>query len=228
VVFALIPTTIGLVWAGPRQGRLPDRFLPTSQDEPPVLAEGPAGTMWSAWGWFERGEYDIAVAFRSAEGVWDEPRFLGRGDGFDQRDAALAVDQAGTVYVAFTLEPLDEVRFAVLPSWSDSWIGPVTVSESGSASGSPALRIVGGRLILAFRTGDDVRILDIPLLAEPRLGTNGIQEGPDVVDPLGRSSDRDEDAENRDRNRWGHGGETPNGNAVIELRPGLGEQRERR
>ena len=218
----VLPLASTALWAGPGLWGPPDGYVVGGRDEAPVYAEGPSGTVWSAWAWYERGEYDLAVAFRGADGVWGEPRFLGRNDGLDQRDATIAVDSAGTLYVAFTVEPLAEVHLAILPAWSDSWILPARVGEEGIPARHPTIRVLDGRVVLAFLAGRETRIEDFITLPRPQFEqyeTKGIQEGPDVIDPLGRASDREDESSDRDR-RGNRPGDHPE---ETEIRPGLGE-----
>ena len=60
----------------------------------------------------------------------------------------------------------------------------------------PALRVIGERLVLAFRSGRGSVIVDLPLLRDGVMSTSGLQDMPDPVgshDPVDPSDDADGD-----------------------------------
>ena len=154
-------------------------------DGPMSTIQAPDGSSWGVWSYRASGEFDIAVAFRSAAGVWSAPTFVGRRDGVDQQDPALAIGADGTLYLAFDTKVPSGVSLAVLPAGSTTWTQPAQVSADPTAM-SPALLTVGDRLIVAFRTSSGVSIVDLPAFV-PQPSIRGIQDGPDTVDPLGMS-----------------------------------------
>ncbi|MBD3867868.1 MAG: hypothetical protein IFK94_07080 [Acidobacteria bacterium] len=186
VVCLTLAATLGLSLAGPRGDRGPHRYAPRSLDQEPVLAINPAdGTILAAWGYREGGEYSIALAVKSGD-VWTEPVFIGRDDGLDQIDPALVFDSHGVAYLAFTELPLGEVRITAIAGEPDTALLPRTIARAGDPKASPALSVIADRLVVAFNAGNGVVIRDIPLFnPEVSASTQGIQEGPDAVDPLG-------------------------------------------
>lgn len=157
-----------------------DDYVPAI-DGPITTVQGPDGTLWGVWSYRASGEFDIALASRDASGIWSAPTFVGRRDGVDQQHPVLAVDAIGTLYLAYDTKSPSGVSVAVRPAGSATWIQPYVLPADPSAS-SPALRIVGNRLIVAFRTSQGVGLLDLPTLVP---GALGIQDGPDSVDPIG-------------------------------------------
>jgi hypothetical protein len=157
-----------------------------SLDQEPVMAVNPVnGSVLAAWGYREGGEYSIAIAVKTGE-TWSEPVFIGRDDRLDQLDPALVFDDQGVAYLAFTVLPLREIWVTAIAGEPANALSPQAVTRDGNPSSTPALRVLDDRLVLAFRSGEGVFIRDFPLF-RPNTGvsSNGIQEGPDAVDPLG-------------------------------------------
>lgn len=180
---AVVAGALRTASSGPRPGlTAPSEYVPQI-DGPMTTALGPGGRTWGAWAYRKGGEFDIAIAFRDAAGAWSSPSYVGRRDGVDEIEPALAVDENGTVFVAFTTRGSAGVSVSLLPAGSSTWFGPVLVSGSEPAS-SPAIRIVRDRLIVAYRTGAGIGIVELPLVTGPAQ-IFGIQDGPDGVDPLG-------------------------------------------
>jgi hypothetical protein len=179
---------------GARSGP-PAEFAPQT-DGPLAMSVGPGGRIWAAWAYRATGEFDVAVAFRDGAGSWSSPSYVGRRDWLDEIEPAIAVDGQGTVYVAFTIRGSGHVSLAALPAGSSTWLGPVVVSGAELAS-SPAIRIVRGCLIVAYRTPGGVGIADFPVVARPA-EILGIQDGPDGVDPLGLVPKWSDDPKRRD------------------------------
>ncbi len=180
--------TGSLAFAGPRMSeqQQPLRYNPRSLDGPLVtVTTGLDGRTWSAWANRDGAEYDIALSFRDPGGVWSEPRFIGRDDGTDQVQPALAVDGFGTVYLAFADLGTGAVRYTALPAGGSAWTAVTAVTRDGERGFMPALSIVGGRLVVAFRSGRLVVIRDVPLL-DPAVRPEGIHDSPD---PYGSSGD---------------------------------------
>lgn len=166
-------------------GTLPHRFNPRSLDGPLVHAFGVDGRTWSAWAYRDGAEYDIAVSTLDDSGFWSEPSFLGRGDGRDQVEPSMIVDEFGNVYLAYTDRALGAVMLSTQPAGHDSWSEPLRVSDVGTRASTPALHIVGDRLVVAYRTGPSLRIRDLPLLTVEFSG-DGIQDNPDPFGSSGR------------------------------------------
>ncbi|HZN53749.1 MAG TPA: hypothetical protein VFB67_00375 [Candidatus Polarisedimenticolaceae bacterium] len=150
-------------------------------DGPVVAGVDATGRTWATWSYRASGEFDLAVVTKPAGGsIWSAPAFIGRRDGIDQVDPALAFDAAGTTYLAFGTRNPTRIGLAVLRAGASSWSDPIIVPNSEGGS-SPALHVVGDRLVIAFRTPQGVVVVDLPSVGQPR----GIQDGPDGVDPLG-------------------------------------------
>jgi len=166
-------------WAGPAPA---PRDYVARIDGVPVVAVAPDGRSWSVWAYRASGEFDIAVSVREPSGAWGTSSFVGRRDGVDQMDPALAIDAAGNVYVAYATRTPQRIYTTILVAGETTWSEPALISPEVGAS--PALRIVGDRIVLAYRTSRGIRMVDFPLLiATP----DGIQDGPDTSGPLGNS-----------------------------------------
>lgn len=165
---------------------LPDRYIADGADGTPVQVRNPVdGTVWSAWSYWNGSGYDLAVAsLAEGDALWSAPTFFGAGDGIDQSGPAIVADEGGTVYLAF-LSGADARLAALLPG-QDVWPGGAIFARDVDTVG---LHVAGSRLVVAFRGADGLVISDYPLLPRdveaPKIGTQGIQEGPDVIDPLG-------------------------------------------
>jgi len=178
---AAAPARSSLAGPGARNGP-PAEFAPQIDDSLTTVV-GPGGREWAAWAFRAPGEFDVAVAFRDGTGPWNSPLFVGRRDWLDEVEPAIAVDALGTVYLAFATRDSGHVSLAVLPVGSSTWLGPAVISGAELAS-VPAIRVVGDRLMVAFRTGTGVGIAEFPVTVSPAQFF-GIQDGPDGVDPLG-------------------------------------------
>jgi hypothetical protein len=170
------------------QGSIVTDHIP-AVDGPMTMVAGPDGRTWAAWAFRASHEFDVAVSAREATTTaWSAPVFFGRRSGSDELDPALAVDSRGAVYIAFATSNPPRVAVAMLALGSTAWTGPVIVSGPEAAT-SPALLLVGERLIVAYRTARGVGMVDLPTLG----GGNqieGIQDGPDASDPLGVKDQR--------------------------------------
>ena len=182
----ILASTLCLSMAGIRADREPHRYAPRSLDQEPVQAVNPVdGSVLAAWGYREGGEYSIALAVKTGE-TWSEPVFIGRDDRLDQIDPALVFDSRGVAYLAFSVLQLGQVRITAIAGEPGAALVPRIVSQVGERSVAPALSVIGQRLVVAFRAGEDVVLKDLPLFRQEGFAsTQGIQEGPDAVDPLG-------------------------------------------
>ena len=175
-------TLVGVAWAGPRSGSHPHRFQPESLDSGIVQSASPLdGSVHSAWAYRNGAEYDIAISTLEEDGDWSEPVFLGGNDGIDQLQPALASDEMGNLYLAFVQGNPGRVLVTVLTPGSSNWTTPVAVSALSRRASAPSIRVVGSRLVLAYRSGrDSVEILDFPLTG-PGTHDGGFTDGPDPV-----------------------------------------------
>lgn len=178
VVLSLVVVS-GMSWAGPGK---PDRFQPDSLDQQLTQTINPVdGRVWSAWSYRNGAEYDIAVTVSGAD-AWAEPVFFGLDDGIDQSAPSLASDASGNVYLAFTQGSPGRVLLTVLGAGARTWAMPVVLTPPAVDARSPAVRVIGGRLALAFAQGSErLTILDLPLYSPGFLGGNGFTDGPDPV-----------------------------------------------
>jgi hypothetical protein len=142
---------------------------------------GPDGRTWAAWAYRASHESDIAISLQDGSTTaWSSPVFLGRGNGSDDVDPALAVDSRGAVYLAFVTANPPRVAVATLAIGSTTWSEPVVVSGAEAAA-SPTLLIVGDRLIVAYRTARGVGLIQLPTLGS----ANEIDGIGDSGDPIG-------------------------------------------
>ena len=172
--------TLGVSQAGHSKG-LPHRFSPGALDKSPVRATDPlSGTTWSAWAYRSGGEYSIALSARAAGGLWSEPVFIGLDDKLNQTDPAILVDGSGSFYLAYAVKETGAIHVSALYVGRSDWFDPQQVSRTEERASSPALSVVGNRLVLAY-VGDrrQVGILDWALLPPRAFTPDGIQEGPD-------------------------------------------------
>jgi hypothetical protein len=174
-------------------------------DGPIAAVTSPDGRGWAVWAYRASGEFDIAIASRTASGAWNPPTFLGRRDGVDQIDPTLAIDANGTLYLAFATKSPARIAVATLRVGSSVWTAPVIVAAEEGAS-FPALRMVRDRLVVAYRTLRGVAIIDVPVAAPQT--SMGIHDSPDTVDPLGFSAP----GSNGSGSGGGSGGDNGGGN----------------
>ena len=173
-------------WAG--EAALPHRYSTSSLDGGLVQIQNPVdGRAWSVWAYRSGAEYDIAVSVRQG-GLWSEPSFLGQADSKSQIQPALTVDPSGNLYLAFALREIGQIMLSTLRVGSDVWSAPVSIVGEPGRHFAPALRIVGGMLVVAYRSGAYVGITVVPLLGQVSR-PEGIQDGPDGFPLPGSSSD---------------------------------------
>jgi len=151
-------------------------------DGPVALATGPDGRTWAVWAVRTPGEFDLAISSRDASGAWSAPAYLGSRNRTDEIDPSVAVDENGSVYVAFSKRASGRIAVAALVGGSTSWLTPVFVSGDDRGS-MPAIRIVAGQVVIAYRTSHGIVMTDLPLLVPSQIF--GIQDGPTGVDPVG-------------------------------------------
>ena len=198
---ALVTTVACLIFCAPTFGRgrdvgRPHRFAPEARDGGLVQIHNPVdGRTWAAWAYRNGAEFDLAIASADRDGFWSEPQFLGLDDGSDQIQPALAVDRSGTVYLAFVDRASDMILLTALRAGSRVEPMTIALTEPSTRGRSPSLAVVGNRLIVAFRSGDEVRIMDLPLLSAP-ITTNGINDGPDPTGMIDDNSGEEDTGSN--------------------------------
>jgi hypothetical protein len=171
------------VLADPPRG-VPHRYAPNSLDGRLAQIDRVEGDRTlAAWAYRNGAEYDIAISRVDENGQWTEPVFIGLDDGRDQTQPALALDADGNAYLAYADQAEQRVLVAVLRADRDEWSFSLAVTAPGAEAQSPALRVVGNRLVVAFRTGEELQMIDLPLTQtddQPSLLT--IVDGPEPVE----------------------------------------------
>jgi len=174
-----------LLVAAPVRPETPARFIGALDGSPTTIESSADGTAWSAWAWRTGGEFDIALSHRDADGVWSRPVFVSRNDGADQIEPALARDTSGHLYLVFAEQPSFRIYLSVLPAGATAWSAPIPVTPEGVRARTPALEVVGGHLVLAYRTDRGVSIQVLGTVGPAVRDPLGIQDGPDPVGPSG-------------------------------------------
>jgi hypothetical protein len=189
----LVSLTLGAVLCGAglalASPDVPLRFAARNLDRGLVTVENPVnGRTIAAWSFRVGRQYDLALSIRDAGStVWSEPQIFGAADAFQQEQPALAVDVAGNVYVAYAVRETGQIMLTTLREGADAFAAPIPVTTGTGRRGNPALRIVGARLIVAYRIGASIQIADLPLLAPEQIRGNIGGEGPDTL-PGGTST----------------------------------------
>lgn len=173
----------------------PHRFQAASDDRQLIQTTNPVdGRTWAAWSYRSGAQYDLALAVQGELGRWSEPVFQGSGDGIDQVDPAFAVHASGLLVVAFAEPERGRILISTLAPGSNSWTRPVPVA-SGDDLHAPSMLVLGDRLVVAYRSAEQVRILDIPIGGSSIAGTLGFTDGPDTT---GNRDDEDQDDSDKD------------------------------
>lgn len=164
----------------------PHRYLPGSLDGALVQVDNPVdGRTWSAWSYRNGGEYDLALSVSGGDEAWSEPIFIGLDDGRDQVEPALAVDAWGVVVLAWTDRTSGQILASTLALGSDAWAAPVALTAPGVRAQAAALHIIGDDLVVAYRVGSRVEMIQ-RWIGHETAGTNSIYDGPD---PTGNTGD---------------------------------------
>jgi len=175
----------GVALAGPRG--VPHRYLPGSLDgDLRTVVRTTDGVSFAAWSYRSGAEYDIAISRSAESGLWTEPEFFGADDGVDQIDPALAVDEDGNVYLAYTDPALGGIRVAALRADGTSWGQSLALrpKAAGRSYASASLLVIDDHVALAFAEGGRTTIIDLPrrwLLGEGTISGLTITESGDPV-----------------------------------------------
>jgi hypothetical protein len=165
-VFATVLCVLALgtaVLAASARG-VPHRYSPHSLDGRLAQIDRVEGdSSLAAWAYRNGAEYDIAISRVDENGRWTEPVFIGVDDGRDQTQPALALDSDGNAYLAYADRAEGRVLLVVLRADRDEWSRPVALTALGADAQSPLLRVVGNRLVVAYRTGEELQMIDLPL-----------------------------------------------------------------
>lgn len=181
---------------------LPRGYAVPGIDGKPVSIESPLEQKTvTAWSYRAGHETDLAVAVLDATGTWSELVFLGRADGLDQVQPTLAIDASGNVYVAMATLPSHEIYVSVLAAGGTTWTSPVVVSVAGERASAPTVRVVGDRLVVAYRSRGSVVVRDFALYGA--VGGEGVQDGPDILPPAADNSGDDGGSDNSDDSSGG-------------------------
>jgi hypothetical protein len=209
----------GWAAAGERLADLPRRHSAAAQDRQPVTATLDSGAAWSAWAYRISGEYAIALSFRDPDGVWSEPSFIGLDDRLDQIAPTIAADAEGNLYLGYAVRETGEIFVSATRAGTQRWFEPQRVTNPDERAGSPTFRVVGDSLVMGYRAGREIRLLDWPLLTTYSPGggmtTEGIQDGPDgfPLAVLHNGQDDDEDNDEGDREETNDDGDESGGRA---------------
>lgn len=180
--------------AAPASGERPHRYLPGGLDSGLVVASAPdTNQTWAAWSYRNGAEFDIALSVVGTEGLWSEPIFLGLDDGADQTRPVLVSDRLGRFHVVFE-DARGRIRLSSLTA-GGSWSAPVAISEPHLTATEPVARVIGDRLVIAYRAAGTIRLLDLPI-DDDTVSGRGLNDGPDPVEN-GRSGEE----ENRRKKR---------------------------
>lgn len=175
----------------------PTRYLP-SWDGRLASVELTDGSAWNVWSYRNGAEYDLALAFRSPDGDWAPTEFIGEADGSDQLQPQAIADAAGHLYVTW-VDRRGNLSLAIRSAVGTGW-SPATVIAEGQRLATPTMGIVGDRLVIAYRDGAGVSMVDLPLLQtlvlQGAFGQHGLHDVPDPVtreNPYDRTGKEDED-----------------------------------
>jgi hypothetical protein len=142
------------------------------------------GRTYAVWAYRNRGEFDLAIAVRDAAGHWSAPSFLGAGDSLSQMQPSLAVDSNGNLYLAYSERETGLIYLTMRAAGGVAWSEPTRIAVDSQRHWMPALRVVGNRLVVAYRSPSGTEIVDFALL--PPAATQrptGVQDGPDGFPP---------------------------------------------
>ncbi len=177
LIVALLSVAAALPVAAGAVADLPHRFNPALDGKPVFATDTTTGSIWAAWTYRARGEFDIAVSKCEIAGAWSEPAFLGRFDGLDQLAPAMVSDASGNLYLAFAVRQNAQVFLSVLPRGDAAWSEPVLVTSPNERGFSPALAILDRVLVVGYRTADGQVMLRGAPLPGSAVGSNGSESG---------------------------------------------------
>jgi len=165
---------------------LPPRYSPSGLDGPLVQLDNPVdGRTWAVWAFRNGAEYDLALSFVDSNGGWHWPSLVGEGDRRNQTQPTLATDGSGTMYLAFVDGPERRLLMSTLAFGETEWSALVTLSAPDKRVAKPVLKVVGGRLVVAYLAAGQLQVFDLPLAGSPPEAgklPEGVSEGPDPFD----------------------------------------------
>jgi hypothetical protein len=183
----VLTVAVSAASAGPAAD-LPPRYSLGARDGAPVQVTQPlTGRTFAIWSYRSGAEYDLAIAVREVDGRWNAPAFLGAADRLDQTTPAIETDPWGNLYLAYAVRETGQILLTALPLGHDGWTEPVSVTRGGERGLSPSLAIVSDRLVIAYRSFQGRVVIGNVALLGPPMRTQGIQDGPDGIDPLGET-----------------------------------------
>lgn len=160
------------------------------------IADPHDGSSWAAWAYRNGAEYDIAVAFERGDGIWSEPTLIGLDDGRNQVEPSLTLDTRGTLYLVFTERETGRIMLSVRARDASSFSVPVALTPVGLQASGALVRVVGDRLVVAYRVGrTGLALADLSLVnGDGTITTDsGFTDGPDPVGGTGEEEEEGED-----------------------------------
>jgi hypothetical protein len=180
-VLTILALGTSVLAASPRG--VPHRYAPNSLDgRLTEVTRTEDGRTVAAWAYRNGAEYDIAISRTDENGRWSEPEFIGIDDGRDQVQPALAFDAAGNAYLAYADRAEGRVLLSALGADARTWSRPIALTAPGEGAESPALLVVGERLVVAYRIGDELKMIDLPLPGGNGISLQTIVDHPDPVE----------------------------------------------
>lgn len=161
---------------------LPHRFSTGKQDRGLATIQSPSdGRSVAAWSFRSSGQYDVAISvLEPGTFRWSEPVLFGATDALQQEQPSVAVDTIGNFYVAYVVRETGQIFLTTLRAGFNSWSDPIAVTSSPGRRTSPLVRVIGDRLVVAFRSIRGVDLIELPLLPTY---THGVNDGPDTIPP---------------------------------------------
>jgi hypothetical protein len=180
--FTILALSGSVLAASPRE--LPHRYNPNSMDgKLTQLTRATDGRTWAAWAYRSGAQYDVAVTSTDENGYWSDPIFIGSNNDGDQVQPVMAGDVDGNVYLAYTDRASGRIQLATLSAGTDRWTPAIPLTEPGSGASSPALRVVRDRLVVAYRSGRGIDMIDLPLAGiDGGFSSTTINDNPDPVE----------------------------------------------
>lgn len=171
------------VYAATPRG-LPHRYAPKSLDgRLTQVTRVEDGSILAAWAYRNGPEYDIAISRADENGRWSEPVFIGVDDGRDQVQPVLTLDADGNAYLAFADRAAGRILLSKLRADGNGWTLPMVLTAPGTGAESPSLLVAGDKIIVAYRIGDEVKMIALPLtVMDGIVSLDTIVDHPDPVE----------------------------------------------
>lgn len=183
----VLTVAVSAASAGPSGDVPPDHRFGARDGAPVQVTQPMTGRTFAVWSYRSGAEYDLAIAVRESDGRWGAPVFLGAADRLDQTTPAIETDPWGNLYLVYAVRETGQILLTTLPLGYDRWTEPVSVTRGGERGLSPSLAVVSDRLVIAYRSFQGRVVIGNVALFGPPTRTQGIQDGPDGIDPLGQA-----------------------------------------